>query len=73
MEFQKEIIYNNNKEKLEKIPSECINRFNERIKFISILESNKVIWEDAEKLSKIWYYIIYYKMKYNIVLYKFFN
>jgi len=65
METKIEFIFNNKKENLERIPSECLSRFNERVKFIKLLESNNFIWKDAHKLSKIWYNIIYYKMKHD--------
>lgn len=64
-----EFIFNNKKESLERIPSECLSRFKERVNFIKLLESNNFIWKDAHKLSKIWYNIIYYKMKYNLSTY----
>lgn len=69
METIIEIIFNNKKENLDRLPSECSLRFNERIRFIKLLESNNFIWKDAHKLSKIWYNIIYYKMKYNSSIY----
>ena len=69
METKVEIIFNSKKENLERISSECLSRFNERIKFIKLLESNNFIWTDAHKLSKIWYNIINYKMKYNSLIY----
>jgi hypothetical protein len=69
METIIEITFNNKIEKIEKSSSECFTRFNERIKFIRLLESYNIIWKDALKLSKIWYNIIYYKMKYNKLLY----
>ena len=65
METKIEFIFNTKKENLERLSSECSSRFNKRIKFIKLLESNNFIWKDAQKLSKIWYNIIYYKMKYN--------
>ena len=41
MDNELEIIYNNKTEKIIKFFSESINRFNERIKFIRILEKEK--------------------------------
>ena len=69
MDNELDIIYNNKTEKIIKFFSESINRFNERIKFIKILEKENILWKDAHKYSKIWYNITYNKTKYNQELY----
>jgi hypothetical protein len=65
MDNEIEIIYNNKSEKIIKFFSESSNRFNERIKFIRILEKENIVWKEAHKYSKIWYNITYNKLKYN--------
>ena len=65
-----EIIYNNKKEELLRYYSESDKRLNERLKFIKILENDKLEWKEAHKLSKIWYNIKYNKCKYQPILYQ---
>jgi len=69
MDNEIDIIYNNKTEKIIKFFSESVNRFNERIKFLKILEKENIIWKEAHKYSKIWYNIIFNKSKYNQELY----
>lgn len=71
MDIELKIIYLNNQEIIIKFCSESNKRFNQRIKFIKILENNNLKWKEAHKISKIWYNIIYNKCKYlqNIYLY----
>jgi len=61
--------YLDNNEIINKFYSESNKRFNERLKYINILEKNNIIWKDALKLSKIWYNIKYNGCKYNSILY----
>lgn len=65
MEKNLNISFNGKIELLDFFPSECINRLNKRKEFIKLLEDNKYNWKDANKLSKIWYNIIYNKTKYS--------
>jgi hypothetical protein len=68
MNTKKEIIYNNKKEIIERLPNECVSRFNSRINFIKSLEKTDLIWKDVIKISKIWQNINFYKIKYNPVI-----
>lgn len=63
------ISFKGKKEKLDFFPSECLSRLNKRKQFIKILEDNDFNWKDANKLSKIWYNIIYNKTKYTSEVY----
>ncbi len=65
MEQKTTISFNGKNELLDFFPSECMNRLNKRKQFIKVLEDNKYNWKDANKLSKIWYNIIYNKTKYS--------
>lgn len=64
------ITYLNKSEKIIKFNSESNKRFNERIAFIRILETEHLPWKEANKLSKIWYNIKFKNMKYMQPLYK---
>ena len=69
MEQKNTISFKGNKEILYFPPSESLTRLNKRKKYIKILEDNNFNWKDANKLSKIWYNIIYNKAKYTSELY----
>ena len=67
---QKDTIYFKGKnEILYFFPSESLTRLNKRKQYIKILEDNNFNWKDVNKLSKIWYNIIYNKAKYTSELY----
>jgi hypothetical protein len=54
---------------LDFFPSESLSRLNKRKDYIKILEINNFNWKEANKLSKIWYNIIYNKTKYTHEVY----
>ena len=70
MDEELDIIYLKNKEKITKFNMESLKRFNQRIKFIQLLESEGVKWKDAQKLSKIWYNITFNDCKYSPQIYR---
>jgi hypothetical protein len=69
MDEEKTIKYLNNNESFVQYNYESNKRFNQRIKFIKILENNNIKWKDALKLSKIWYNIKFNGCKYMPTLY----
>ena len=69
MEQKKIITFKGTNEILYFSPSECASRLNKRKQYIKILEDNNFNWKDANKLSKIWYNIIFNKAKYTSELY----
>jgi len=69
MQYKYEIKYKEETVVIYRYTSESISRFNKRIQFIKILEDDGIIWKETQKLSKIWYYIIFCKVKYNPLLY----
>ena len=64
-----EITYLEKKEYIVKYLSESEDRLIQRLQFIKILEKNNIKWKEANKLSKLWYNIIFNKCKYNQILY----
>jgi hypothetical protein len=69
MEEEIKITYLNKSVKIIKFNSESNNRFNQKLNFLKILESQKVSWKEANKLAKIWYNIKFYKCKYSPYIY----
>jgi hypothetical protein len=63
------ISFNGKNEILDFSPSESLSRLNKRKDYIKILENNNFNWKEANKLSKIWYNIIYNKTKYTSEVY----
>ena len=63
------ILYNNKEENIVKYDSESNFRFKNRLKFIKVLENNKINWKEAYKLSKFWYNIKFNKCKYEQSIY----
>ena len=63
------ISYKGKNEMLDFFPSESLSRLNKRKDYIKILEINNFNWKEANKLSKIWYNIIYNKTKYTHEVY----
>jgi len=63
------ISFNGKNEMLDFFPSESLSRLNKRKDYIKILEINNFNWKEANKLSKIWYNIIYNKTKYTHEVY----
>ena len=63
------ISFKGKNEMLNFFPSESLSRLNKRKDYIKILENNNFNWKDANKLSKIWYNIIYNKTKYTHEIY----
>jgi len=61
--------YLNKKESIEKIMTESSLQYDQRIVFIQKLESHKLNFKEAIRLSKIWYCIKFKKCKYYIDLY----
>lgn len=49
--------------------SESNNMFNKRLEYIKKLETAKVHWKEAQRLSKIWYCIKFKNCKYLPELY----
>jgi hypothetical protein len=69
MEQINTISFKGKQEIIDIFPSECLTRLNKRKQYIKILEDNGFNWKDAQKISKIWYNIIYNKTKYIIEVY----
>jgi hypothetical protein len=59
-----EIEYLGKKEKILQYLSESNNQFNQRLKYIKKLEQKKIIWKEANILSKLWYCIKFKNCKY---------
>lgn len=70
MDEEINIIYLNQSVLITKFNSESKKRFEEKINFIRLLENDNLSWKDANKLSKIWVNIRYFKMKYHQDIYK---
>lgn len=70
MDEEINIVYLNKKVKMLKYNIESKKRFDERIIFIQCLEKNKIIWNDAHSLSKIWFNIKFNNCKYSPQIYK---
>ena len=49
--------------------TESNNQYDARLEYIKKLESKKIIWKDAEKLSKVWHCIKYKSCRYHPELY----
>lgn len=64
-----EIDYINKKEYILQYISESNNNFELRLNYIRKLEKHNVSWDDAIKLSLLWYNIKFRKCKYNKDLY----
>jgi 3-polyprenyl-4-hydroxybenzoate decarboxylase len=58
------INYLGKNEKVLQYLSESDNQFNQRLKYIKKLENNKIVWKEANTLSKIWYNIKFKNCKY---------
>ena len=72
MENNFEIIeYKNENKKILKYISESNNQFENRLKYIKILEKNNIDFKEACRISKIWYSIKYKKCMYPIEIYKY--
>lgn len=69
MEQKTIISFKGKNEMLDFFPSESLSRLNKRKDYIKILENNNFNWKEANKLSKIWYNIIYNKTKYTSEIY----
>ena len=69
MDKKIKINFKGKKVNLDLFSSECLSRLNMRLEYIKILEKNNYNWKDTHKLSKIWYNITYYKMKYSPTIY----
>jgi len=69
MQYKYDITYKGKKVIIYRDISESISRFNKRLQFIKILEEDDITWKESLKLSKIWYYITFCKIKYNQILY----
>jgi len=67
--MEKNIKYLENNIKIKKFFSESDFIFNERLKFINILEKNNFEWKEAIRLSKIWANIKFKKCKYTKKIY----
>ena len=63
------IEYMGDKEKVLQFLSESNSQFKERLQYIMKLEKAKIIWKEANRLSKVWYSIKFKKCKYNQDLY----
>jgi hypothetical protein len=70
MDKENKIVYLGTSHNIIKYNCESNKRFQLRILFIKNLESKKVEWKEANKLSKIWYNIKFNKCKYQSIIYK---
>ena len=59
-----EIEYLENKVLILQYLSESNNQFKKRLDYIKKLEKKKIIWKEANILSKLWYFIKFKKCKY---------
>lgn len=66
----KDINYLNNDIKILQLLSESDTQFNKRLEYIRKLEKANIVWEEANRLSTIWYYIKYKKCKYPHTIYQ---
>jgi len=64
-----EIDYLNKKEQILQYISESNNNFELRLNYIRKLEENNISWNEALKLSLLWYNIKFKNCKYNKELY----
>ena len=64
-----EIDYLNKKEQILQYISESNNNFELRLNYIRKLEKNNIPWNEALKLSLLWYNIKFKNCKYNKELY----
>ena len=64
-----EIDYLNKKEQILQYISESNNNFELRLNYIRKLEKNNISWNEAIKLSLLWYNIKFKNCKYNKELY----
>jgi len=64
-----EIEYLKNKVKILRYISESNNNFELRLNYINKLEKHNIPWNEANKLSLLWYNIKFKKCKYNKDLY----
>ena len=64
-----EIDYLNKKEQILQYISESNNNFELRLNYIRKLEKNNILWNEALKLSLLWYNIKFKNCKYNKELY----
>ena len=64
-----EINYLNKKEQILQYISESNNNFELRLNYIRKLEKNNIPWNEALKLSLLWYNIKFKYCKYNKELY----
>jgi hypothetical protein len=69
MEEKLTIKYLNKLEEIIKFTVESPSVFNKRIELIRLMESDKISWKEALKISKIWYNIKFNNAKYNSELY----
>ena len=65
------INYNNKEESILQYNEESSNQFNKRIEFINKLNKLNINWNEALKLSKIWYCITFKKCKYKNDIYNY--
>jgi hypothetical protein len=59
-----EIEYLDTKVKVLQYLSESDNQFNKKLEYIRKLEKKKIIWKEANVLSKLWYCIKFKNCKY---------
>jgi hypothetical protein len=59
-----EIEYLDAKVKVLQYLSESDNQFNKKLEYIRKLEKKKIIWKEANVLSKLWYCIKFKNCKY---------
>jgi hypothetical protein len=64
-----EIEYLNNKVKVLQYLSESNYEFSKKLEYIRKLEKNKIIWKEANTLSKLWYCIKFKNCKYESEVY----
>jgi len=63
------IMYLNQEQLILKYISESNNMFDQRLNFIKKAEEKNIYWNQALKLSLVWYNINFNKCKYNKELY----
>jgi hypothetical protein len=63
------IEYLGKNEEILQFLSESNSEFKKRLLYIKKLEEAKIVWKEANRLSKVWYNIEFKKCKYNQDLY----
>lgn len=64
-----DIKYQGKKEKILKYITESSFQFNKRIEYIALLEKAELPWDEAVRISKVWYSITFRNCRYSSDIY----